>query len=204
MPHPATVRRDDGCDLTDWLAERDIERRRSCSPRCACSRSTGRRAGGRCRDRSAFHAGGYRGGGRDRRVERDHWLPVRRRALDTRRRARRERRWRDRDRGRECARRDVDAGASGRRWSCGATVRGWRSARGSRSIASFETMLATWMTPARTCARTRSRSIASPTPPRRFADALHHSGINAALVSCTFCSKRSRQVRRLIAGPARC
>jgi hypothetical protein len=33
------------------------------------------------------------------------------------------------------------------------------------------------------------------------ADALHDSEINPALASCTFCGKRSRQVRRLIAGP---
>ena len=37
--------------------------------------------------------------------------------------------------------------------------------------------------------------------PEAVADALHDSDINAVLASCTFCGKRSRQVRRLIAGP---
>jgi hypothetical protein len=33
------------------------------------------------------------------------------------------------------------------------------------------------------------------------ADALHDSDIHAALASCTFCGKRSQQVRRMIARP---
>ena len=57
------------------------------------------------------------------------------------------------------------------------------------------------MTPVRSCPRTRSRSIASLTLPSGVAVALHDSEITPVLASCTFCGKRSRQIRKLIAGP---
>lgn len=92
--------------------------------------------------------------------------------------------------------------ARGRRGSCGANgprlaISAWQPF--DRSL--DETMLAILDDPGADLRAYATALDRLADAPEAVADALHDSDINAVLASCTLCGKRSRQVRRLIAGP---